>query len=103
MTIDIIYRGLFKSLLIKQRSQKYFSAPRYICRNNVFVDLQRNNTFHIQKNKIHISLSSDEASNIEAVCESLKDILNGSFIGIKTNDLVYKKIQNYGVLTGLRM
>ena len=103
MTIDIIFRGLFKNILIKQRSKKCFASSQYICRNNVFVDIQRNNSFHIMKNAIHISLSSDEESNIQEVCRSLKDILNGSFIGIKTNDLIYTKIKKYGILTGVRM
>ena len=103
MTIDIIFLGMFNTLRIKKRSKKYFSSPRYICRNNVFVDLQKNNTYHIKKNAIHISLSSDDISNIQDVCKSLKGILKDSFVGIKTNDLIYTEIENYGATIGLRM
>lgn len=103
MTIDIVFCGLFKNFFVKQRLKRRISSSKYICRNNVFVDVKKNNTFHIKKNAIHVSLSSDDASNIQEVCESLNDILNGSFVGIKTNDLIYKKIEDNGTLIGLRM
>ena len=103
MTVDIIFQGLCKNLLITQRSKKFFSSSQYICRNNVFVDIRRNNTFHVKKNAIHISLSSDDVSNVQDVCQSLKDILKGSFVGIKTSDHIYAVIKDNGILTGLRM
>ena len=103
MTIDIIYRGLFEFFLIKRRAKKYFLSSQFVCRNNVFVDIQRDNIFYIEKNVIHISLSSNDTSNIQNACDSLKRILKNSFIGIKTNDLIYSEIKKQGILIGVRM
>ena len=103
MTIDIIFFGAFKTIWVKQRSKRYFSKSKYICRNNVFVDVQTDNTYHIEKNSIHVSLSSIKTSNIESVCSALNNILKNVFIGIKTSDLLYTEIEKCGKLNGLRM
>ena len=103
MTMDIIFQGWLRNLFVIQRSKRFFSSSKYICRNNVYVDIQKNNTFHIKKNAIHVSLSSDDVSNIQDVCGSLNDILKGSFVGVKTSDDIYAVIKNGGTLTGLRM
>ena len=103
MTIDIIFSGLFSNIIIKQKSKRYFCSSKYICRNDVFVDTQKDNTYHIKKNAIHISVSSDNESNIKDISESFKHILNGRFIGIKTTDSIYKLISKSKNLNMLRM
>ena len=103
MMIDIIIPGLLPNLLVKKRSKEFFYSERYIKRNNVFVDKQKHNTYHIAKNIIHISVASEELGNIQDVSECLYNILRDTMVGIKTNDSVYRSIKTTNKLLMLRM
>lgn len=103
MTIDIIIPGLLANLLVKKRSKEIFNSNRYINRNNVFVDIQKNNTYHINKNTIHVSVASEELDNIQDVCECLDYILRDTMVGIKTSDSVFRTIKAESELSMLRM
>ncbi len=103
MTIDIFYSGIISNILVKIRSKKFFNSPKYINRNNVFVDTANDNVYHLKTNSVHIFLSSDDISNISDVCVHLKLIFKNNLIGIKSKDSLFIKLNEIGTLNLLRM
>lgn len=103
MTIDIIFYGFLPNLFIKKKFKQYFQSIQHIERNNVFVDFQKNNTYHIKKNSIHISVASDEFQNIKNISVCLNYIFKDTLVGIKTTDAIYEIIRQENQLNLLRI
>lgn len=103
MTIDIVYLGFISNFLVKRRTKKFFQSSRFKSRNNVFVDLQKNNTYHLKKNSIHIFVSSDDPANITEICSYLKFTFQDSLFGVSTNNSIYKNFEEHRSLNWLRM
>ena len=103
MTIDIIYSGFPWRFFVKRRTKKFFNSTRFIVRNNVFVDIYNNNTYHIKKNSIHMFISTENSSSIIEIGNYLKFIFKESTIGIRANESICNKFYNICLLNLLRM
>ena len=103
MTVDVVYFGFLLNYFVKKRTKKYFNSPRFKNRNNVFVDTQKNNTYHIKKNSIHMFVCLDDPSNITEICEFLKYVLKDSFFGISAEDSIYNNFEKMCSLNWTRM
>ena len=97
MYYNIIYSEKTPFRYVKKKSKDYFAGKDYLFKNGVFMHMNLDNVFMIDKNRIHIHVPESIESQV-LVNHYLKTIFNDNMIGIEQpvqpGDIALKSVKH---------